>query len=263
MKIITLTTDFGVGDFEIGTLYGVIWSLAPQARVIDFTHGVMRHNIMQASLNLGAYTPYFPEGSIHVAVVDPGVGTTRRPIAAALGDQFFVGPDNGLLTEMRRHAQNAGKTVQIVHLDRPQFWLPKVSNVFHGRDIFSPAAAHLANGIPLIELGTLIEDPVLLDLPQPRRAGSSLHGQIILVDHFGNLGTNIEREHLMGMGKVQVRVGGVLIDSLVKTFGECLPGDLIALISGSNHLAISVVNGSAAQRLQVKTGDPVEVLAAE
>ncbi len=169
MTVITLTTDFGLRSGFAGVMQGVIYGLAPQARIVDITHFVSPQDIQEGAYTLWRAVPFFPKGTIHVYVVDPGVGTRRRPLAAQLGDQFFVGPDNGLLTPLIEDAERNQQQIEFVHLDRPQFWLPKISRTFHGRDIFSPVAAHLANGISLHELGTPFSDPVRLELPIHRR----------------------------------------------------------------------------------------------
>jgi len=260
MQIVTLTTDFGTGDYELGSMMGVIWSNAPQARLIDLTHDIERHNIRQAALMLAHCTPYFPAGTIHVVVVDPGVGTHRRPIAARLGDQWFVGPDNGLLTLMLRRATEAGKPVKIVHTNNRQYWLSQVSNIFHGRDVFASVAGHLAAGIDLEKLGPEIQDPMLLDFPEPQPHAGGWSGQVMDIDHFGNLEINIHRDQLEGLGPVKVTCGEHVIQGIVRTFGDGRVGELVALIDSSDYLCIGLVNGSAAAHTQAKIGDPVFVL---
>ena len=258
-SIITLTTDFGHGDFEIGALYGVIWSIAPQARIIDFTHNIERHAILEAALNLSSYAPFFPSGSIHVAVVDPGVGTKRRSIAARLGEQYFVGPDNGLLSLLLKKALNQRQTVEVVHLDQPQFWMPQVCDIFHGRDIFAPVAGHLAKGTPLKELGSPIPNPVLLDLPAPQKTSQGWKGQVIQIDRFGNLTTNLESQHFEGLENVIIFLGKDSIEGLCQTFGERQPGESLALLNSAGNLMICVANGNAAQKHKLKVGDSFEV----
>ncbi|NMB88616.1 MAG: SAM-dependent chlorinase/fluorinase [Chloroflexi bacterium] len=260
MKLITLLTDFGVEDGYPGIMKGVIWRIAPDTHIADITHAIRPQNILDGALALQRSVPYFPPGSVHVAVVDPGVGTPRRPIAARLGEQYFVGPDNGLVTCLLRETRRRGETAVFVHLDRPQFWLPQVSHSFHGRDVFAPAGAHLVNGTPLEALGTPIDDPIELDLPAPRRTPHGLQGQIIHIDHFGNLATNIEPLHVQGLAPQQVRIGPRLIPGIARTFGDGRPGDLLALWDSAGYLSISVVNGSAAARLTAQTGDAVEII---
>jgi hypothetical protein len=257
--IITLTTDFGQGDFDVGVLSGVIWRIAPQARVIDLSHEIPRHAVLQAALLLERCTPYFPPGTIHVVVVDPGVGTERRGIAARLGEQWFVGPDNGLLTPMWRRAQAGKLPVEIVHLTEPRFWLSPVSDIFHGRDVFAPVAAHLAAGVPLAEFGPAIHDPILIAIPLPERTATGWRGTILHVDAFGNLSTNLERQHIPSPNRVEIRLGEAHIRGLARTFGDGQPGELVALFDSSGKLSICVVNGNAAARLGVGIGDPLEV----
>jgi S-adenosylmethionine hydrolase len=257
--IITLTTDFGQSDYDAGVLSGVIWSIAPQARLVDLSHAIGRHNILEAVLLLERCTPFFPSGTIHVVVVDPGVGTQRRGLAAHLGDLYFVGPDNGLLTPLLKRAHSSGGPFEMVHLDQPRFWLPKVSAIFHGRDVFAPVAAHLANGIRLSELGSPLTDPVCVDIPQPQRSAGGWRGLVLHVDAFGNLSTNLDHTHLPAKSRVKIRIADTEIDGLVATFGDGKPGQLVALFDSSGKLCISVVNGNAASFLRAGAGDPLEV----
>jgi hypothetical protein len=262
LSIITLMTDFGIRDGNVGVMKGVIWGIAPQAQIADLSHTISPQNIREAALILARSAPYFPPGTIHVVVVDPGVGTARRPIAARLGNQYFVGPDNGILTLLLERAEAEGWNVEIVHTNRPEYWLAEVSHVFHGRDIFSPVAAHLANGIPLQTLGTPVTDPVRLALPRPQPTPTGWQGEIIHIDHFGNLSSNIRQEHLgePPQDSIQVHLCGVKIQGKVRTFGDRPTGDLIALYGSTGNLIISVVNGNAANRLNASVGDPVEVI---
>lgn len=258
MTIITLTTDFGLKDGNVGVMKGVILGLAPEVSLVDLSHGIRPQNLREGAWILGRSAPYFPPGSIHVAVVDPGVGTARRPIAARLGDQNFVGPDNGLLTPLLERAEQNGGAVEIVWLDQPRFWRVEISQVFHGRDIFSPVAAHWARGVPLQDLGTPLADPVRLSLPLPEKLGAGLRGEVMHVDSFGNVASNIRREDFAGWGEVEVRLRDAKIRGLVRTFGDRPPGELIALFGSTGHLIVSVVNGSAAERLGVEVGDRIE-----
>jgi S-adenosyl-L-methionine hydrolase (adenosine-forming) len=261
MSLITLMTDFGLNDGNVGVMKGVILGIAPQARIVDISHLITPQDIREGALILRRSAPYFPPGTIHVVVVDPGVGTERRPIAAQLGAHYFVGPDNGVITMLLEYAEGQGWPVKFVHLDRSLFWLPEVSHVFHGRDIFAPTAAHLANGESLTEVGTPVSDPVRLALPQPERTPAGWQGEIIHSDHFGNLASNICLEHLSAWleapEKIIVRLGGNEIHGLVKTFGERSPGELVALFGSTGNLIVSVVNGSAAEALGAKVGDRI------
>lgn len=261
MSFISLMTDFGLKDGNVGVMKGVIWRFDPQAQIADLSHLISPQNVAEAALILNRQATFFPAGTIHLVVVDPGVGTTRRPIAARLGPYFFVGPDNGVLTRLLERAESEGWPVEIVHLDRPQYWLPEVSHVFHGRDIFAPTAGHLAAGVPLNELGTVIHDPVRLQFPQPERTAQGWRGQVIHADHFGNLTTNIRREQLGEHSpEVRVRLRGVEMHGLAHTFGERPTGELVALYGSSGDLIISVVNGSALETLKADIEDPVEVI---
>lgn len=259
MTIITLTTDFGLKDGNIGVMKGVIWRIAPLAQIADLSHLIGPQDIAEAALILARSAPYFPPGTIHVVVVDPGVGTSRRPLAAQLGEQFYVGPDNGALTLLLELAESQDAPTTFIHLDRPEYWLPEVSHVFHGRDIFAPVAGRLAGGTPLQELGTPIDDPVRLSIPKPEQTPHGWIGQVIHIDHFGNLSTNLRRERLGLTREVTVHLCGVSIQGLVNAFGDRPPGSLIALFGSTGNLLVSAVNGSAAQRLNARVGEWVEV----
>jgi S-adenosyl-L-methionine hydrolase (adenosine-forming) len=260
MALITLLTDFGLRDGAVGIMKGVILGIAPEARVVDLSHTMGAHDILQGAIILRRALPFFPEGTIHVVVVDPGVGTERRGIAGRFGPHAFVGPDNGLLTPLLERAEAHDWPVEMVALDRPDFWLPEVSHVFHGRDVFAPVAAHLANGTELSALGSAVDDPIRLPLPEPQRMENGWRGQVIQIDEFGNIATDIFRQHLAEMDEVVVQIGDLAIGGLVRTFGERAPGSLIALYGTDNDLIISIVEGNAAARLGVTIGDTVEVI---
>jgi S-adenosylmethionine hydrolase len=263
MPIISLTTDFGIKDGNVGVMKGVIWNISSEIQISDLSHLIPPQNIREAALILLRSAPYFPENSVHVVVVDPGVGTARRPMAAKIGTQYYVGPDNGTITLLLEKAEKMGWETAFVDLTNPQYWLPEVSFVFHGRDIFSPVAAHLAIGVPLASLGTPFENPVRLEFPQPEKTESGWRGEIIHIDHFGNLSSNIRVETLgdalKTKDKIIVWVAGIEIRGLVNTFGERPAGELIALIGSTGNLILSVVNGSAHERLDTQLGDLVEV----
>jgi S-adenosylmethionine hydrolase len=259
--IITLTTDFGVGSPYIAQIKGVILSIQPQAVLVDITHAVAPQDIRQGALVLEDVTPRFPEGSIHVAVVDPGVGTDRPILAAEIGRRYYIAPDNGLLGRLF----GAAPTARMVSLTRPEFWLPSVSATFHGRDIIAPVAAHLSLGTALEEMGQACDR--ITQLPWPRVAVEKhrVAGEVIAIDTFGNLITNISQEVLTAVDVADlaaVHCGGRTISGLVATYGRCPPGTLIALIGSSNRLEIAVVNGSAAVELRAEAGDPVTVVKA-
>jgi S-adenosylmethionine hydrolase len=260
MTVITLLTDFGLQDGYPGVMKGVIWKIAPDVQIADISHSIKPQNILQGALALARTAPFFPPGTIHVAVVDPGVGTSRRPIGLHLGEHYFIGPDNGLFTLVLENAEANHLLVQVVHLDQVEYWLPEISRVFHGRDIFAPVAAHLATGIALKDMGTPIQDPIRLQFPRPepiKTGGWS--GQIIEIDTFGNLSTNLEQAHLLPLGEVRIHIAGRQIDGLVSTFGDRPKGTLIALYGTAHDLMISIVKGDAAHTLHVYVGDVVEV----
>jgi hypothetical protein len=256
LPIITLTTDFGLADGYVAAMKGVILGIAPQATVIDITHQIEPQNVREAAYVLRTALPYFPPGAVHVAVVDPGVGSVRRAMAARAGGSLLVGPDNGVFTYAM---QDAGQPVACVHLDNPTYWLPHVSRTFHGRDIFSPVAAHLANGVPLEALGSPIDDPVRFDVQPPRRApDGSLHGQVIHVDRFGNLVSNIPGDWLAGKLWI-VHIAGRQIIGPSLTYADAAPGQLLTLVSSDGTLEVAVRDGNAAARLGVAASEPITV----
>jgi S-adenosyl-L-methionine hydrolase (adenosine-forming) len=264
VPIISLMTDFGIKDGNVGVMKGVIWGICPGAQISDLSNMIQAQNIREAAYIFARSVPYFPKGSIHIVIVDPGVGTERRPMAAQIGDWFYVGPDNGIITGLLERAEQAGWQSTFVELDQKQYWLPTVSFVFHGRDIFSPVAAHLANGVSLNDLGTSFKEPVRLELPKPQNTTDGWRGEVTLIDHFGNLGSNIRVENLGGAmdhkENIVVHICGTDIKGMVNTFGERPVGEIVALFGSTGNLVISVVNGNAAERLGAKIGDTVEVL---
>jgi hypothetical protein len=264
MPVISLMTDFGIKDGNTGVMKGVIWGICPTVQISDLSHMIPAQNIREAAYTFARSVPYFPKGSIHVVVVDPGVGTVRRPMAAQIGDYFYVGPDNGTITGLLERAEQEVWQTIFVELNEKKYWLPTISYVFHGRDIFSPVAAHLANGVALHELGTSFDDPVRLELPKPEQTSNGWRGEVMHIDHFGNISTNVRAEHLgdalQEKEKLLVRLSGSEIKGMVNTFGERPVGELVALIGSTGNLGIAVVNGNAVQSLGTKVGDPVEVV---
>jgi S-adenosylmethionine hydrolase len=258
MRHITITTDFGLPS---GVLRGVIWKIAPEAQIADLTWEITPQNVLEAALEIDRQVFFFPENSVHIVVVDPGVGTARRPIAARIGPQYFVAPDNGVLSMLLLRAEKQNWPVEIVHANKPEYWMPRVSDIFHGRDIFSPVGAHLAAGVPLQALGTPIDDPVRIEIPMPKTTAEGVEGQITLIyQYFGNLITNIQREDIAHLGEVDVTLCGTTIEGMVRTFGERPPGTLVALFDECDYLYVAEVNGNAAERLLPKVGDKVVVM---
>jgi S-adenosylmethionine hydrolase len=257
VSIITLTTDFGLADGYVGTMKGVILDIAPTATIVDISHEITPQDVRGAAYVLYAATPYFPQGTIHVVVVDPGVGSERRAIALRTPQATFVAPDNGVLSYVV-----AGERVEeIAHLTNPRYHLSPVSRTFHGRDIFAPAAAHLARGVRLAELGEPLREIITFPLPRPQvRPDGAIVGQVIHVDRFGNLITSIMSKDLADhspLRKSVVKIRGQSIRGIVNTYAEVTAGKLLALIGSEGYLEISVSGGSASQTLEAKAGDEV------
>jgi S-adenosylmethionine hydrolase len=257
--IITLTTDFGLKDGFVGVMKGVIWGICPSAQIADISHQIAPQNVLEGALVLGRAFLFFPPGTVHLGVVDPGVGTARRPIAARLGDHLFVGPDNGLFTLAYRKADKERWPVRIVHLIRAAHFLPKISATFHGRDIFAPVAARLAVGGSLDELGPTVDDPQRLALPEAQRIPGGWKAHLIGIDSFGNLATDLPVDLLRAGFDVRVRLGGHEVQGLSRSYAEGTPGQLIALADSSGMLELAVVNGSAAGMTGARVGDELEV----
>jgi hypothetical protein len=251
--MVTLTTDFGTRDPWVGIMKGVILARCRDAVLVDLTHEVAPQDVLGGQLALAAATPYFPAGTVHLAVVDPGVGTARRPLAVAAGGQCFVGPDNGLFSFL---FERPGWTA--VELAVPAHRLAPVSRTFHGRDVFAPAAAALAAGVPLARLGPRVTDPVRRPLPRAHRQGRVLHGEVLQVDRFGNLITSITARDLAGGRAAAVEAGGRRLP-LVEAYGAASPGGTAALVDSTDRLEIFAREGSAARRLGLGRGAPVRV----
>ncbi len=252
--IITLTTDFGLSDPYVGIMKGVILSINPEAQVIDISHQVKAGSITHGAGLLREAHHFFPKGTVHVGVVDPGVGGDRRPILINTGNHFFVGPDNGLFWPII----DAYKNAKIIHLTESDYFLPFISKTFHGRDIFAPVAAHLSRGVDPLKMGSAICDPAPLQFPVPQLKGGGLCGQIIRVDYFGNIITNIHWKDLsrfLGAGRPIVEVNDLVIENVCETYTEAKPGELLALIGSSDCLEIAVNLGRASDQLGMDSAD--------
>lgn len=259
-QIVSLTTDFGQQNGFVGVMKGVIWGIAPETHIADITHQIPPQNVRLGAYALWRVIPFFPPGSVHIAVVDPGVGTQRRPIGLKIGDQYFIVPDNGLITTMLEEGERAGDDIQIVHLNNPEYWLPEVSRTFHGRDIFAPTGAHLAQGVPLQELGDPINDPIRIDFLQPKKTDYGWEAHITIIDVFGNLTTDLPVKYIPDANEVTFHYKDHTIPGLVESYGHREPGELIALVDSENYIEISVVNGSAAEKTGANIGDIIEVV---
>jgi len=257
--IITLTTDFGLDDAYVAIMKGVILGIAPRATIVDYTHGIAPGNIAQAAYLLHTGQRYFPPGTTHVAVVDPGVGSARRAVAIETPAAAFIGPDNGIWSLVVDAAgREWGSDLNIVELTEAQFWLPHVSATFHGRDVFAPAAAHIASGVPVASLGRQLHELVAGAVPQPVLVdGHGLRGNIVHIDRFGNCITSITREHLQQQAlgeRIVVEIVDRQLPGLFRTYAECPPGVPICMLGSSDRLELAVANGSAARLLGVDIG---------
>lgn len=251
---LTLTTDFGQGDPYAGSMKGVILDILPWAKIIDITHVIEPQNILQAAYVLSIAAPHFPLKTVHVVVVDPGVGTERRAIAVYTDRACYVGPDNGVFSRVYRYE----KLVTIRELSNPFYRLPTVSHTFHGRDIFAPFAAYIANGVPAKSLGPEVTDPVEIPIPLPeRRADGSVTGQIIYTDHFGNLISDIPLEWLQEHDVWLFEIGGHIMNGIHHTYGSVESGKVAVLGSSAGLVEIAVRNGNAARSLGVGTGETI------
>lgn len=261
--ILTLLTDFGLSDPYVGVMKGTIAQVNRSLTVIDLTHQILPQNINLARFTLMTAIPYFPAGTVHVAVVDPGVGSDRRPVALAIGTDpvapmsFLVGPDNGLFSGVLSQYP----VLAVVELNNPQYWRTATpSSTFHGRDIFAPVGAYLATGVPLAELGTAIavDSLVMLNPLTPQRTQHAIAGCIQAVDHFGNLVTNIPASEVNGQAWYVV-VQDVAVPGR-KTYSDSAPGELLALVGSHSWVEIAVNQGHAQSVLNLGIGDSVQVM---
>jgi S-adenosylmethionine hydrolase len=258
MRTITLITDFGTQDGHVGAMKGVIRSLAPQADLVDISHEIRAQDVRHAGFVLKTAYSYWPADTIHVIVVDPGVGTKRRAVAVQTGAGTFVAPDNGVLS----FVLDQEEVRAAVGLTNAAYWHHPVSASFHGRDIFGPAAAHLVAGVPLLELGESVSPGSLVTfaIPSPHR---HLDGHMTIhvqhVDHFGNCTTDLPGEWLRAAPQWRIEVPGVTLDGVAHTFGDVPEGAPVALVDSTDYLAIAVRNGSAAETLALDVGTPIEI----
>jgi S-adenosyl-L-methionine hydrolase (adenosine-forming) len=254
VPVVTLTTDFGLRDSYVAVMKGVMLGIAPDLRFVDITHDVDSHDVAGAALVLDAAVSFFPAGAVHLAVVDPGVGTTRRGLVVATAAATFVAPDNGLLTPV--FAREGWRAYE---LSVPAYRLPHVSRTFHGRDVFAPAAAHLTLGVAPPRFGPPVHDPVRLAWPDVRSVGGTVVGAVVHVDRFGNLITSIAAEAVEGLGdRASIHIVGRRLP-LVGTYADLPLGAAGGLIGSSNRLEVAVREGSAAAVLKARRGTPVAV----
>jgi hypothetical protein len=257
-QIITLLTDFGTRDAYVASMKGVILGINPQAVLVDLSHEIGPQDVRAGALVLAGAAPYFPPGAIHLAVVDPGVGGSRRALAARARGQFWVGPDNGLF-----HFALAGNPeARIVSLENPAFFLPQMSATFHGRDLFAPVAAHLSLGVDPALLGPPLTDPVLLNWSEAEYGPGAARGVVIYVDRFGNLVTNFQAVELrdwLGGRDLRLKLGGLSLRGLARTYGDGAPGEFLALVGSHGFLEVACNRESAAQRLNTGLDAVIEI----
>jgi S-adenosylmethionine hydrolase len=253
--IVTLTTDFGLADHFVGTMKGVILGICPEARIVDISHGVAPFAITQGAFLIAQAYRYFPKKTVHVVVVDPGVGTARRPILLEAAGQSFVAPDNGVLALV-----HAREKIKVRAITNDKYFLNPVSRTFHGRDIFAPVAAHLAAGAAPARMGKRIEDYVRpsFEKPQPNGTGS-WSGRILHIDHFGNIVTNFHVDDFPELARRSFRVtlGKYHVDRLARNYAVCRTGELFVIEGSSGYLEVSLNQGSAAQMVDCGIGAPV------
>ncbi len=256
--IIALLTDFGLRDHYVAAMKGVVLGVCPDATLVDISHDVPAHDVRAGARVLASCYAYFPAGTVFVAVVDPGVGSARRGLAAEVGDYRLVGPDNGLLSAVFEERP----PTLVVELSERAYARPTISPTFEGRDRFGPAAAWLAQGVALTALGSPLERYVQLAWTTPLESAEGLAGVVDHADRFGNLVTNLDRtrvERLARDGAIDLRIAGRQLSRLVATYSDVAPGDLCALLGSTDHLEVAVNGGSAAEHLQAGPGSPVSV----
>lgn len=256
-SIITLTTDFGYKDPFVGEMKGVILSINPSATVVDITHGIEPHKIEEGAFVIDSSYKYFPSGTIHIAVVDPGVGSERRPIIVESGDHLFVGPDNGIFS----YVLSFSKKIKVIHITEERYMLSKDSPTFQGRDVFSSVAAWLSKGVKPEEFGCVIDNYKRFKIPLPIIEGDGISGEIIYADRFGNAITNIREGDLQGLGeKFSVEIKGKIVRT-VKNYSQSPDKNLYCLINSSGHLEFFVNMDSASRLFDINKGEKVKVFA--
>ncbi|MBS1858298.1 MAG: SAM-dependent chlorinase/fluorinase [Acidobacteria bacterium] len=256
--ILTLTTDFGLDDHYVGAMKGVILGICPNAQVVDISHGVKPFEITEGAYTIAQAWRCFPPRTVHVVVVDPGVGSSRRPILVEAGGQYFIGPDNGVLSMVYLAEPAKVRLISNQHLFRQP-----VSRTFHGRDIFAPVAAHVAAGLSPAYVGDPIDNYLKPDFVKPHRTGKRTWiGQILKIDHFGNIITNF---HVAEFGDLtlrnfQLEMGPVCVNVLARNYTECSPGELFLVLGSAGYYEVSMAQGSAAAKVKCESGAAVELM---
>jgi len=256
--ILTLTSDFGLSDHYVAAMKGVILSICPPARIVDISHGVSPFEIAEGAYVIAQAYPSFPPKTVHVVVVDPGVGTARRPILLEAAGQYFVGPDNGVLSMIYSREKHK---VRLISNER--YFRKPVSRTFHGRDIFSPVAAHLASGVRPSRMGKLIQDYLRPSFEKPQRTGKrTWTGRILRIDRFGNIVTNFHLSDFADLDRknFSLAIGPRQIGVMAHNYAECGPGELFLIAGSSGYLEVSLSQGSAAKAIGCETGAPAELM---
>jgi len=257
--LITLTTDFGTSDHFAGAMKGVIADLAPRARVVDITHEITPYEILEGAFVIAQAWRYFPKRTIHIVVVDPGVGSARRPILVETGGHWFIAPDNGVLSMIYDATPPSKTKVRVI--SNPKLMAREISRTFHGRDIFAPAAAHLARGIPPARFGRTIADYVYIDNRPEPISPNCWRGRILKVDRFGNLITNFHIDDFPGVKTLpfEIRAGAQRVRRLALTFSEAAISEVVAIVGSSGYLEVAANQASAANLLGCGARAPVEL----
>ena len=264
MSVITILSDFGTDDEYVGVMKGVMLSIDPSVSIVDITHRIAPQDVLQAAYMIPSYYHFFPQKTVHIVVVDPGVGSRRRILAVSYQNHIFIAPDNGVLTLLL----NAEKSDTIIRVDNSDFFLAPLSSTFHGRDIFAAVGAHLSRGTKLEALGsrTDVKDTVRLkDLNCRLSQTGELFGKVVSVDRFGNLITNIDSVSLTAfcekgaLKKLQIHIGAAAISGVSRTYSDAAPKALLAYIGSRNYLEIGVNHGNAKEQLKAQKGDPVRL----
>ena len=256
--IITLTTDYGTNDHLVGTLKGVILKINPDVTIVDITHNVTAYDLLDGALTIGSAYSYFPSKTVHVVVVDPGVGTERRPLLVSAQNQYFIAPDNGVLSVIYEHEK---ESLIVRHANVEHYYLQPVSKTFHGRDIFAPVAAWLTKGWQTGSMGDEITDFKKFAIPRPKEADGALKGVVLRADAFGNLITNFRSEDFpesaLAGGAIKLQVGNQAVTRLVETFAQGNNGEAIAYVGSSGYIEVGMNKGNASRTLTVGRGAPV------
>jgi len=257
-SILTLTTDFGLDDHYVGAMKGVVLGICPDARIVDISHGVRPFEISEGAYTIAQAWRCFPAGTVHVVVVDPGVGSSRRPILVEAGRHYFIAPDNGVLAMVYLK-----ETAKVRLISNESLYRRPVSRTFHGRDIFAPVAAHLAAGLSPAHIGDPIDNYLKPDFVKPHRAGKRTWiGQILKIDHFGNIVTNFHVEDYgdLALRNFQMELGPVTVTALGNNYAERAPGELFVILGSSGYYEVSLSQGSAAGKIKCETGTAIELL---